>query len=146
MERVLVTGAANIGKAGVATIVYKWGQHFDNDICVYDYLMQSGTPDDKYVTAIKNKGGRIFTMENPTDYKKVIDWVTSVIRDNNYRTIHINSDSAYIAAAYIYAAKRGGIENIYVHSHCTQIDDNNKTLRFIKTVLHLFRWNLFLMF
>lgn len=136
MERVLVTGATNIGKAGVATIVYKWGQYFDSDVCVYDYLMQSGVPDDKYVDAIKGKGGRIYTMSGSRGYKQIIDWVTSIIRDNKYRTIHINSDSAYIAAAYIFAAKRGGIENIYVHSHCTQIDDNSHARRLIKTVLH----------
>ena len=48
MKRVLVTGAANIGKAGVATIVYKWGQHFDSNVIIYDYLMQRGLPEEKY--------------------------------------------------------------------------------------------------
>ncbi len=136
MRRVLVTGASNIGKAGVATIVYKWGQHFDENVCIYDYLMQNGLPDEKYVAAIKNKGGRIFTMREPKSYLQIIKWVTSVVHENNYETIHINSDSAYIAAAYIYAAKRGGIKNIYVHSHCTKIDDSNIVSRYIKTLLH----------
>ena len=45
MKRVLVTGAAKIGRAGVATIVYKWGQEFNSEKIVYDYLMQSGLPD-----------------------------------------------------------------------------------------------------
>ena len=55
MKRVLVTGAANIGKAGVATIIYKWGQEFDNTVLVYDYLMQRGLPDRKYQEKIKEK-------------------------------------------------------------------------------------------
>ncbi len=136
MKRVLVTGASHIGKAGVATIVYKWGQHFDEDICVYDYLMQSGLPDEQFVRAIKNKGGRIYTMSGSKSGTQIIKWVTSVIREEKYNTIHINSDSAYIAAAYIYAAKKGGVKNIYVHSHCTQIDDNNIVRRFLKTLMH----------
>ena len=55
MKRVLVTGAANIGKAGVATIVYKWGQEFDSEKLVYDYLMQTGMPERRYTEAIKNR-------------------------------------------------------------------------------------------
>ena len=62
MKRVLVTGAANIGKAGVATIVYKWGQHFDSNVIIYDYLMQRGLPEEKYVKAIAEKGGIIYTI------------------------------------------------------------------------------------
>ena len=134
-NRVLVTGAANIGKAGVATIVYKWGQHFDSDVFVYDYLMQSGLPDVKYQNAIKAKGGKIYTCESKS-YLGIINWVSKVIKDNNYKYLHINSDSAYIATAYIIAAKRAGLNNIYVHSHCTRIDDSNSFMRFLKTCAH----------
>lgn len=137
MKRVLVTGAANIGKAGVATIVYKWGQQFDSNQIVYDYLMQSGLPEEKYQKAIKDKGGIIYTIQPGTKtLLGIIKWVEEVIRNNNYKILHINSDSAYIATAYIWAAKRAGLKNIYVHSHCTQIDDNNKIKRVIKTIFH----------
>lgn len=137
MDRVLVTGAANIGKAGVATIVFKWGQHFDSNKLVYDYLMQSGLPEQKYIDAINSKGGKIYTINNRKKGPfSIINWITKIVRDGEYKTIHINSDSAYIAAAYIYAAKRGGIKNIYVHSHCTQIDDNRALVRTIKVILH----------
>lgn len=137
MERVLVTGAANIGKAGVATIVYKWGQQFDSSRIVYDYLMQSGLPERKYQDAIRKKGGIIYTLdEKKRTMLGIIKWVQDIIEKHNYKVLHINSDSAYIAAAYIFAAKKAGIERIYVHSHCTQIDENNRTKRFIKTAMH----------
>ena len=55
MKRVLVTGGYNIGKAGVATIVYRWGQNFDNNCIVYDYLMARGFPDREYVENIRQK-------------------------------------------------------------------------------------------
>jgi len=120
MKRVLVTGAANIGKAGVATIVYKWGQHFDSNVIIYDYLMQRGLPEEKYVRAIAEKGGIIYTMPlgSHSDFS-IIKWVEDIVRTNNYEIIHINSDSAYVAAAYIYAAKRGGIKKICTHKYCT---------------------------
>lgn len=137
MKRVLVTGAANIGRAGVATIVYKWGQEFDSDKLVYDYLMQRGLPAQQYVDAIAQKGGKIFTMEcEHRNLFSIIKWVEKIIRENKYDTIHINTDTAYIAAAYIYAAKKGGIRHIFVHSHCTQIDDNSKLKRSIKAFFH----------
>jgi len=136
VKRVLVTGAANIGKAGVATIVYKWGQQFDKEKVVYDYLMQRGLPEKCYQRAIAEKGGKIFTMHEAGGFLSIIKWVSKVVKENTYKTIHINADSAYIAAAYIYAAKKGGIENIYVHSHCTQIDDNRKIIRFAKYIAH----------
>lgn len=136
MKRVLVTGASMIGKAGVATIVYKWGQEFESSHIVYDYLMQSGLPDKEYLDKIYQKGGIIYTTEKKLGIIDKIKWVKKVIKDNHYDIFHINSDSAYVAAGYIMAAKSAGIKNIYVHSHCTQIDDNNKIRRTIKTVLH----------
>ena len=135
-KRVLVTGAANIGKAGVATIVYKWGQHFDQNEIVYDYLMQSGLPDLKFQLAIKEKGGVIHTCTRNKNFFAIIQWVTDIIKEYQYKTLHVNSDSAYIAAAYIFAAKKAGIKDIYVHSHCTKIDDPNGFRRLLKTVFH----------
>lgn len=137
MKRVLVTGAANIGKAGVATIIYKWGQQFDSRALIYDYLMQRGAPDVYYQNKIYEKGGRIFVKEDGNlSIFYVIRWIIQIIRDHKYKTIHINSDSAYIAAAYIWAAKKADIEHIYVHSHCTQIDSNNPFIRILKTIFH----------
>lgn len=137
MERVLVTGGANIGKAGVGTIVYKWGQEFESDKLVYDYLMQRGLPDKIFQDAIQAKGGKIYTMAEK-NYKliNVIKWTTDIIRDHGYQCLHINTDTAYIAAAYIYAAKKAGIKRILVHSHCTQVDEDSKIKRTIKTLIH----------
>ena len=137
MKRVLVTGATNIGKAGVATIVYKWGQCFDPKELVYDYLMQSGLPGREFQERIESKGGRMFTMASEKRGPfTIIKWVTQIIIENRYDTMHINSDSAYLAAAYIYAGKRGGIKRFFVHSHCSQIDDTNKLRRYIKILFH----------
>lgn len=140
MKRVLVTGGSNIGSAGVATMVYRWGQRFDSDKIVYDYLMQKKLPERRYLNDIKKKGGKIYTL---ADKKKInifrmIQWFIHVIKTNRYEIIHINSDSAYIAAVYIWAAKRAGVKNIVVHSHCAQIDESRKFVRVMKILAHKF--------
>ncbi|MCI8320122.1 MAG: glycosyltransferase family 1 protein [Dorea sp.] len=138
MERVLVTGGSNIGSAGVATMVYRWGQKFDSDKIVYDYLMQKRIPERKYLEDIKKKGGRIYTLANKKKINvfRMIQWFIYVMRTNQYKTIHINSDSAYIAAVYIWSAKRAGVKNIVVHSHCSQIDEPLRLVRSIKILAH----------
>lgn len=138
MKRVLATGASNIGKAGVATMVYRWGQEFDNNLLVYDYLMQNGLPDSMYLDRIREKGGRFYTKDinDKQSVLGVIKWVTKILKDGSYSTIHINADSAYLAAGYIIAAKKAGTKNIVVHSHCSKIDENNVIKRFMKIALH----------
>jgi glycosyltransferase involved in cell wall biosynthesis len=141
MKRVLVTGASNIGKAGVATIVYKWGQSFDENKVVYDYLMQRGLPDSQYVEAIKRKGGVIYTLNRSYSnffHKniEILKWYKNILKSNKYEILHINSDSAYLAAIYIWIARQCGVKTIIVHSHCTEIDDVNLFRRKLKTYLH----------
>ena len=78
--RVLVTGGSQIGKAGVASIVYKWGTSFSGEV-VYDYLMQRGLPDQIYVDNIRNKGSRIFTMDNRShSMLSIIFWVKNIVK------------------------------------------------------------------
>lgn len=137
MKRVLVTGGYNIGSAGVATIVYNWGQNFDSSKIVYDYLMQRGLPQKHYLEKIQEKGGKIHTLSKRNKNAiGIIKWITQIVKDNNYDILHINTDTAYIAAAYIYAAKKGGVKKIFVHSHSTQIDETDIWKRMIKNLLH----------
>ena len=136
-KRVLVRGASKIGKAGVATIVYKWGQKFNQDVLVYDYLMQSGLPDEEYQVEILKKSSKMFTLNtNKKDVFNIFGWIKKIIEQEKYDTIHINTDTAYMAAFYIYVSERAGIKNIYVHSHCSQIDDLNKVRRTLKIIAH----------
>lgn len=119
-------------------MVYRWGQEFDGNLLVYDYLMQNGLPDAMYLDKITDKGGRYYTCdarENKSVFG-IIKWVSKILKQGEYCTIHINADSAYLAAGYIIAAKKAGIKNIVVHSHCSQIDENNLIKRFIKISLH----------
>ena len=62
--KVLMTGASNIGKAGVATIAFRLGQAMDEKQVQVSYLAQRGVPDEKYIKLAEDKGGHIYSMEN----------------------------------------------------------------------------------
>lgn len=134
MRRVLVTGGYNIGRAGVATIVYRWGQAFDSSKVIYDYLMVKGFPEEWYVSSIKKKGGKILTPEKKISGIRKMLWIIKAMR--GYEIIHINIDVAYKAVAYIIMAKVAGIKKIAMHSHCASVDDSNYVTRRMKIILH----------
>ncbi len=136
MKRVLVTGGYNIGKAGVATIVYRWGQNFDSNILVYDYLMAKGLPDKQYIDVIEGKGGHIITPDIPLTLLKKIVWIFHSMANGKYDLIHINIDVAYKAIIYIIIARLAGIDKIALHSHCSFIDETNTFMRRLKIILH----------
>lgn len=62
MIRVLVTGAENIGVTGLATAIFRWGQAFDHEQMVYDYMMLKGLPSDDYLEQIQQTGGEVYNF------------------------------------------------------------------------------------
>ena len=56
------------------------------------------------------------------------------LRENNYNTVHIHSDTAWKISVYYLAAKRAGISRIVVHSHSSGINGHYKTINYL---LHL---------
>lgn len=139
--KVLMTGASNIGKAGVATIAFRLGQAMDEKQVQVSYLAQRGVPDEKYIKLAEDKGGHIYSMENNRGNKvqkmfNIIHWMGDVFKENSFDIIHINTDTAYLAAVYLWQAKKAGIPKIAVHCHSTMVDENNAFIRKIKIVLH----------
>lgn len=139
--KVLMTGASNIGKAGVATIAFRLGQAMDEKQVQVSYLAQRGVPDEKYIKLAEDKGGHIYSMENNCGNKvqkmfNIIHWMGDVFKENLFDIIHINTDTAYLAAVYLWQAKKAGIPKIAVHCHSTMVDENNKFRRKIKIILH----------
>lgn len=141
MIKILMTGASNIGKAGVATIAFNLGQHMDSAKVNINYLAQHGLSDEKYRRMIENKGGKIYVMDSISENKvikmiKTVEWIGAIAKKEPFDAVHINSDTAYLAAAYTWIFKRAGISKIIIHSHSTMVDDNNKVRRIIKIFIH----------
>jgi len=141
MFKVLMTGASNIGKAGVATVVFRLGQAMEKDIVQVSYLAQRGVPDSKYKKMIEDRGGKLYTMASNQGNKikrmlNIIKWVESVYKADNFDIVHINTDTAYLAAIYLWLAKRAGITKIVCHCHSTMVDENNRLVRGLKVLMH----------
>lgn len=141
MIKILMTGVSNIGRAGVATISYNLGQNLDNEEIEIGYLAQRGLPNKKYIDAIKRKGNKIYAMDSAPKgmvqkTKHIINWIYKILKSDGYDAIHINTDTAYLAAVYLWIAKKAGIKYIIVHSHSDMVDENSGTVRKIKILLH----------
>lgn len=139
--KVLMTGASNIGKAGVATIAFRLGQAMDEKQVQVSYLAQRGVPDKKYIKLAEDKGGYVYSMNGNNGSKirrmlNIIQWIGGVFKENSFDIIHINTDTAYLAAVYLWQAKKAGIPKIAVHCHSTMVDEKNVFIRKIKIVLH----------
>ncbi len=145
--KVLMTGASNIGQAGVATIAYRLGQNISTSKIKIGYLAQNGLSDVRYKNVIEEKGNHVYIMENTTSrggvarFRQLTTWIRKIICVEEYDAIHINSDTAYLAAAYIWIAngakekKRKDLK-IIVHSHSTMVDEDNYMKRMVKTFFH----------
>lgn len=141
MIKVLMTGVSNIGKAGVATIAFRLGQAMDSEKISLGYLAQRGISDVKYIDLIEDGGGRVHIMPPVKGNKlvkliKTIQWVSLTAKENTYDIVHINADTAYLAAIYMKIFQSNGMTKMIVHSHSTMVDENNKVLRSIKIFLH----------
>ena len=141
MIKVLMTGVSNIGKAGVATIAFRLGQAMDSEKISLGYLAQRGISDVKYIDLIEDGGGRVHIMPPVRGNKfvkliKTIRWVSLTAKENTYDIVHINADTAYLAAIYMKIFQRNGMTKMIVHSHSTMVDENNRMLRSIKIFLN----------
>ena len=49
----------------------------------------------------------MFTMNNrKKGILRTFKWIETIMKKEKYEVLHINSDSSYIAAAYIHASKK----------------------------------------
>lgn len=53
------------------------------------------------------------------------------LKSRQYEVVHIHSEMAYKQFLYAIAAKSAGIKKIIIHSHSSDIDGNNKKIKFI---------------
>lgn len=141
MIRVLVTGAENIGITGLATAIFRWGQAFNHDEVVYDYLMLKGLPDEKYQQQINNTGGIIFS--NPCMFQKCnlvrsLQWTFRTFGEHKEQILHINASWCYEAFPFVFLARLAGMNRIAVHSHSSYVDSNNPWIRKLKVAAHYF--------
>ena len=141
MIRVLVTGAENIGVTGMATAIFRWGQAFDHEQIVYDYLMLKWLPKEEYQHQIKSTGGILYNnphMSEGCGPLRSMLWVLRTFREQKHKLLHINASWCYEAFPLVVLARLAGMKYIAVHSHSSYVDSNRVWIRRLKVVAHYF--------
>lgn len=136
MKKVITVGGYEMGKTGVATIIYRWAMEIKRTELIYDFISPRGLPDEQYLTNLKQKNVKFYAPERRLNIIQKLCWVYSTLKSNQYDIIHINVSVSYSAFVYMAIAKLAGINKVAIHSHCSEIDDNSSIKRVIKTFLH----------
>ena len=118
MIRVLqVVGA--LGYAGVEAVVMNYYRHTDKTQVQFDFITCSAESE-RYDDEIIRSGGKIYRL--PSRSRRTLAYMKAlrkVIKDNDYKIVHIHKNSASMAMDAI-AAKGCGVSAIIGHSHNTR--------------------------
>ena len=121
-------GSLNMG--GIESYVLNLYKHIDRYKYELDFLVH-GEGIGQCEEEIKKLGGRVFHLpikaRHPRLYKKEF---SSLIKRENYKTIHIHSTYAY-SKLEAKIAHEYGVKNIIIHSH-------NTSAKIIKKIYHIF--------
>ena len=119
MKRILhVVGT--LGYAGVEAVVMNYYRHINREQIQFDFITYSSKPD-RFDEEIEQLGGRIFRLPSRANPLKYMKALYRVIRDNNYRNVHIHHSSASIVMDGI-VCRLCGVPVVIGHSHNTSCD------------------------
>lgn len=109
----------SLGYAGVEAVVMNYYRHIDHNKVQFDFVTCSSGPE-RYDDEIIQLGGRIFRL--PSRSRKPFAYMLAlrnVLKENNYRIVHIHQNSASMAMDAL-VARSLGIPTIIGHSHNTR--------------------------
>lgn len=95
---------------------------------------------ERYQSMIKNKGGKIYTLNLPFTPGKsrynIRAPFTAFLQQHHYDVVHIHSGSISVLAIMAEVADRAGVQKVIVHSHCTGDKDDikHKVLRRVASI------------
>lgn len=109
----------SLGYAGVEAVVMNYYRNIDSEKVQFDFITCSKNKE-RYDDEILNRGGKIFRLPSrsrePLSYMRELK---KLIKQNNYKIVHIHQNSASMAMdAFI--AKQCGVPVIIGHSHNTR--------------------------
>ncbi len=121
--RVLEAFGEPILSGGEESFVINVMQHMNRGNLLIDLLTPYYCDNSYYKSIVESNGGRVFQLGCQFTPGKsrfnIIKSVNSFLRKNSYDAIHIHSGSISVLGIMSYLAKKNGIRNIIVHSHCT---------------------------
>ena len=134
-ERILQANLNNLG--GAFSVAYE-AQKKLIDEYVFDYFFPDAFVKNAVYEELMRMGSKCVGEISCSNrfLKQFIIYKTlfQYLNDNDYKFIHIHSDTAWKIAVYYLAAKKAGINNIVVHSHSSGINGHYRTVNYL---LHL---------
>ena len=134
--RVLQIFAEPFSDGGQESFVMNMYNNIDRNNVQFDFFTPYYCDNLKMKEKIENLGGKVFIQGRAFDTKKrkkfFIEELQKFLQNNNYEIVHIHSGSVFALAYGARIAKKNGVKNIIVHSHCTGI--NSLKYKVIKAI------------
>lgn len=124
-----------IVNGGQETFILNMYNNMDKDKIQIDILTPFYCDNMQFKENVEKNGGKVFigNLSFDKNRKKNFNKVVSdFLKDNKYNIVHIQSGSIYSLMTGAKIAKKAGVENVIVHSHCGGLA--NLKYRVIKTI------------
>lgn len=133
-KRILQVNIDNEGGNGAFALI-RYLYSYLKDEFIFDYFTMGRFIDDSQYRDIVNSGGKCFSANLRSNrllgHIKLPFVFYRYLKENKYDTVHIHSEVAYKHFLYAVAAKCAKVKNIIIHSHSSNIDGNNKGLKYV---------------
>lgn len=131
MKKILEVFGEPILNGGQESFVFNVLDHMDLTNMTVDILTPYYCKNEYYQNIIKNKKGKIITLDLPfiqgANRFNIIKPLDKFLKENKYDIIHIHSGSISVLAEVSMVAHKHHINKIIVHSHCAA---ESKTLKY----------------
>ncbi len=118
MIRVLHS-VSNMDRGGIETMLMNFYRNIDRSKVQFDFLANKPQPGD-YDEEIRQLGGRIFVSPGFMSYRKYVEYMTDLFKQNpEYKIIHTHNGSLMLYA--LKSAKNNGIPVRIAHAHATAV-------------------------
>lgn len=118
MIRVLHS-VSNMDRGGIETMLMNFYRNIDRSKVQFDFLANKPQPGD-YDEEIRELGGRVFVSPGFMSYKKYLEYMTDLFKQNpDYKIIHTHNGSLMLYA--LKSAKKNGVPIRIAHAHATAV-------------------------
>lgn len=132
MKRVLEVNIDDLNSGGVFALVKNIVENKKDD-CRIDIASIEGFRNRDNLDFFLKKGSEVYYVGNTNNkilkqfqvYKKL----KKIIEKHEYENIHIHGDTSNKLLVSGLAAKKGGVKNIILHSHASDVDGNHRILK-----------------
>ncbi|MCR5149913.1 MAG: glycosyltransferase family 1 protein [Clostridiales bacterium] len=115
----ILQSVSNMDRGGIETMLMNFYRNTDRSQVQFDFLANKPQPGD-YDEEIRELGGRIFVSPGFMSYRKYVDYMTDLFRQNpEYKIIHTHNGSLMLYA--LKSAQKNNIPIRIAHAHATAV-------------------------